>query len=130
MACPPLTATTGGGFDALVGDLKQLIGVLSAVNALRAPVWLINPAQALSISLTQNDGGDFPFAAQINGGTLQGFPVLQSTSIAAGMVILVDAADFFSATGDEPRFDVNDTATVHMEDTTPLAIGTAGSPAT
>src|SRR5205085_1285972 len=28
-----LTATTGGGFDALVGDLKQLIGVLSAVNA-------------------------------------------------------------------------------------------------
>jgi HK97 family phage major capsid protein/HK97 family phage prohead protease len=124
------TATTGGGFAAVVGDLKNLIGVLAAANSLRAPVWLINPAQALSISLTQNAGGDFPFAEQINNGTLQGFPVLQSTSMPAGTVILLDAADFFSATGDEPRFDVNDTATVHMEDTTPLAIGTAGSPNT
>jgi HK97 family phage major capsid protein len=79
-----LTATTGGGFDALVGDLKNLIGVLSAVNALRAPVWLINPAQALVDQPDPERGGDFPFAEQINNGTLQGFPVLQSTSIAAG----------------------------------------------
>jgi hypothetical protein len=40
------------------------------------------------------------------------------------MVILVDGADFFSATGDEPRFDVSDQATLHMEDTSPLPIAT------
>jgi hypothetical protein len=45
-------------------------------------------------------------------------------------VIALDAADFFSATGDDPRFDVSDQATLHMEDTTPLAIGTAGAPNT
>jgi hypothetical protein len=40
----------------------------------------------------------------------------------------VDAADFFSATGDEPRFDVSDQATLHMEDTSPAQIGTTGTP--
>jgi hypothetical protein len=46
----------------------------------------------------------------------------------AARVLLVDAADFFSATGDEPRFDVSDQAVLHMEDTAPTAIGTAGTP--
>jgi hypothetical protein len=45
-------------------------------------------------------------------------------------VLLVDAADFFSATGDAPSFVASDQATLHMEDTTPLAIGTAGTPNT
>jgi HK97 family phage major capsid protein/HK97 family phage prohead protease len=124
------TATSGGGFAALVGDIKNLVGVLSAANSLRNPVWIMNPAQVLSISMTQNAGGDFPFAPEINGGNLRGYPIIQSTTMTAGMVLLVDAADFFSATGDEPRFDVSDTATLHLDDTTPLAIGTAGSPNT
>ena len=122
------TATAGGGFNALVGDIKALVGVLVAANSLRSPVFIMNPAQVLSISMTQNAGGDFPFAAEVNGGRLRGYPIIQSTSVTAGMVILLDAADFFSATGDTPRFDVSDQAVIHMEDTTPLAIGTTGSP--
>ena len=124
------TAASGGGFAALVGDIKALMGALiTASNGnLRRPVWIMNPVNAISIALTQNAGGDFPFAAGLQQGTLQGYPVLQSSAVTAGMVILVDAADFFSATGDEPRFDVSDQATLHMEDTTPLAIGTAGTP--
>jgi hypothetical protein len=43
-------------------------------------------------------------------------------------VIGVDAADFATATGDAPRFAVSNEATLHEEDTTPLALGTAGSP--
>jgi hypothetical protein len=42
----------------------------------------------------------------------------------------VDAADFIIIEGGAPRFDVSDQATLHLEDTTPLAIGTAGAPAT
>lgn len=122
------TATSGGGFDALVGDIKNLVGVLAAANALRAPVWIMNPVQALAISLTQNAGGDFPFKMEISQGQLQGYPVITSTTVTAGMVILVDAADFFSATGDEPRFDVSDQAVLHMEDTSPAQIGTTGTP--
>jgi hypothetical protein len=46
------------------------------------------------------------------------------------MVIIVDAADFASLTGDDARFEMSDQATLHMEDTTPLAIGTPGTPPT
>ena len=125
-----LTPTAGGGFTALVGDIKQLVAVLVSANSLRAPVWIMNPAQVLSIGLTQNAGGDFPFAAEVNGGALRGYPIIQSTTQPAGTVTLLDAADFASATGDEPQFDVSDQAVLHMEDTTPLPIGTTGAPNT
>lgn len=124
------TATAGGGFAALVGDLKALVGALitSSSGNLRSPVFIMNPVQALSISLTQNAGGDFTFAAGMERGMLNGYPVIQSANVTAGTVFLVDAADFFTATGDEPRFDVSDQATLHLEDTTPAHIGTAGTP--
>jgi HK97 family phage major capsid protein/HK97 family phage prohead protease len=127
-----LTATTGGGFNALVGDLKQLLGALVTGSAgnLRSPTWIMNPAQAISIALTQNAGGLFPFQGAIEGGSFYGYPVIQSGSVTAGMVIIVDAADFVSVEGDAPMFTVSAEATLHMEDTTPLAIGTVGSPAT
>jgi HK97 family phage major capsid protein len=120
------TATAGGGFAALVGDVKALITALVTNSAgnLRSPVWLMNPIQATSIAMTQNAGGEFIFADQINGGTLAGYPVILSTTVTAGMVILVDAADFVSVTGDDMRFDISDQATIHMEDTTPLPIAT------
>ena len=124
------TPTAGGGFAALVADLKALVASLitSSSGNIRLPVWIMNPVQALSISLTQNAGGDFPFAADLRSGTLLGYPVAQSATVPVGTVSLVDAADFFTATGDEPRFDVSDQATLHMEDSAPQAIGTAGTP--
>jgi HK97 family phage major capsid protein/HK97 family phage prohead protease len=121
------TATAGGGFTALVGDIKNLVGVLAAANSLRSPVWIMNPVDVLSLTLTQNAGGDFPFQIEANQGRLQGYPIIQSTTLPAKMVILLDAADFFSATGDEPQFSVSDQATLHMEDTAPQAIGVSGS---
>ena len=43
---------------------------------------------------------------------------------------MIDAAEFASATGDMPEFDVSDVATIHEEDTVPLPIvgGTAQPP--
>ena len=127
-----LTPTAGGGFNALVGDLKQMMGVLVAANSVRSPVWIMNPQQALSISLTQSAAGVgvFPFRDEIQAGMLNGYPVIQSTTVPATTVILVDAADFASLSGDDPRFELSDQATLHMEDTNPLNIGTAGAPAT
>jgi HK97 family phage major capsid protein/HK97 family phage prohead protease len=127
-----LTATAGGGFAALVGDIRQFVAALiTASNGnLRQPVWIMNDIQALSIATTQNAGGDFPFAMEINNQRFQGYPVILSSTVTAGMVLLVDAADFIIIEGGAPRFDVSDQATLHLEDTTPLAIGTAGAPAT
>jgi HK97 family phage major capsid protein/HK97 family phage prohead protease len=125
-----LTPTSGGGFSALVADLKGLVGALivSSGGNIRQPVWVMNPVQALSISLTQNANGDFPFAADLRAGTLLGYPVAQSATVSNGTVALVDAADFFTATGDEPRFEVSDQAVLHMEDTAPTQISAAGTP--
>ena len=124
--------TAGGGIAAVIADLKGMLGTLTTnTNGnLRNITFLMNPAQALALSLTQNAGGDFPFAQEISQNRFQGYSVIQSTTVPAGVVIAIDAADFFSATGDDPRFDVSDQATLHMEDTTPLAIGTAGAPNT
>jgi hypothetical protein len=118
-----LTATTGGGFNALVGDLKGLLGALVTVSSsgnLRSPTWIMNPVQAISIALTQSAGGLFTVPGRHRGRQLLRLPGDPVGSVTAGMVIIVDAADFVSVEGDAPMFTVSAEATLHMEDTTPL----------
>jgi HK97 family phage prohead protease/HK97 family phage major capsid protein len=122
------TATAGGGIAAVIGDIRSLTGALiTGTNGnMRSPVWIMNPADALAISLlpATAGGGEFPFKSEIAGGTLQGYPIIVSSNVTADTMLLVDAADFVSVTGDVPRFSMSDTATVHQEDTTPLQIST------
>jgi HK97 family phage prohead protease/HK97 family phage major capsid protein len=129
-----LTPTAGGGFNALVGDLKALTGaILTATNGnIRNMVFIMNPAQALNIAFIQPPvpGGLFPFASEINAGRLNGKPVIQSGTVPLGTVLCLDAADYVSISGDTPRFEISDQATLHMEDTNPLQLATAGTPAT
>jgi HK97 family phage prohead protease/HK97 family phage major capsid protein len=127
-----LTPTTGGGFNALVGDLKALTGaILTATNGnIRNMVFIMNPQQALSIAFIQPPvpGGLFPFANEINNNRLNGSPVIKSGTVPLGTVICMDAADYVSITGDTPRFEISDQATLHMEDTAPANIGSDGTP--
>jgi HK97 family phage major capsid protein/HK97 family phage prohead protease len=126
------TATTGGGLAALVGDVKALAGALitSSNGHLRDPVWIMNPIQVLSIQFQTNATGQFIFQDEIAQGRFRGYPLYQSTTVPTGTVLLLDAADFFSATGDVPAFTASDTATLHMDDTTPLALSATGAPNT
>ena len=128
------TATAGGGLAALIGDIRGLTSALiTGTNGnLRSPVWIMNPADVLAASLipATAGGGEFPFKAELTAGMLQGYPVIQSSNVTADLMLLVDAADFVSVTGDSPSFDVSTHASIHMEDTTPLAISTTGSPNT
>lgn len=126
-----LTPTAGGGFTALVADIKQLTNALLTGTAgnVRSPAWLMNPAQANSIGLVAAPGaGVFPFRDEIGAGRLGGWPVIVAGTVPAGTVIVVDAADYVSVS-DGPRFEISDQATLHMEDTTPTDISTAGTPA-
>ena len=73
-----LTPTAGGGFNALVGDIKQLTNALltGTLGNIRNPVWLMNPAQVNSIGLVAAPGaGVFPFREEIGTGRLGGWPV-------------------------------------------------------
>jgi Phage capsid family len=128
------TATAGGGIAAFIGDVSNLIGALitGSNGNLRNPVWIMRPGDVAKAKLlpATAGGGEFPFKDELTGGTLMGYPVIVSNNVTADQMLLVDADDFVSVSGDSPNFSVSDSATVHMEDTTPLAIGTVGSPNT
>jgi HK97 family phage prohead protease/HK97 family phage major capsid protein len=125
------TATAGGGITALIGDIKALTSALvaSTYGNLRTPVWLLNPGDILAASLTTAPNtGLFPFREEIKGGTLNTVPFIDSATVPAKTMILVDAADFVVVGGEAPRMEMSDQATLHMEDTTPLEL--VASPST
>ncbi len=121
-----VTATAGGGYAAILGDIKKLRAPFDAANAGSGLMLLLNPSQAESLDLTPGADGTLGWAQ----GIVERYQIATSTSIPVGRVIMVRAVDFVSATNDVPEFELSNDATVHMEDTAPLAIGAAGSPAT
>jgi HK97 family phage prohead protease/HK97 family phage major capsid protein len=126
-----LTPTAGGGFTAVIGDIKQLTGALitGTLGNVRNPVWLMNPQQVNSLGLVAMPGfGAFPFRAEVAAGNLGGWPIIDAGTVPLGTVIAMDAADYVSVTGDGPRFEISDQATLHLEDTTPTDISTTGTP--
>ncbi len=114
---------TAGSIDVFVKDIKAMVGALITATKgnLRAPVWIMNPGDALLGSLMMTTSGDMPFKAELAAGTLNGIPVIQSTTGCTDMWHLVDAADFVTATGDAPQFMVSDQAVLHM-DTSPTQL--------
>jgi HK97 family phage major capsid protein len=113
---------------AMVADLKALIAAIVAAGGGRSIAIIINPAQALSLGFAQTTTGDFLFTDRAEAGSKFGVRFIVSATCPAGRVIAVDTADFATAQGDAPRFAVSTDATLHEEDTTPLALGTTGSP--
>jgi HK97 family phage major capsid protein len=127
------TATAGGGIAALIGDLTALLGALttSTYGNLRTPTFLVNPTDMLRASLLQAaNTGIFPFQSQIAAGNLNGVPLIDSTTVPAKTMILVDAADFVVVGGEAPRLEISDQATLHMEDTAPAELVGTGTPGT
>jgi HK97 family phage prohead protease/HK97 family phage major capsid protein len=130
-----LTPTAGGGFVAFVGDMKLLLGaLLTATNGnVRSPVLIMNTTQAFNLYWMQPTTavvGLFPFRAEVESGRLGPASLITSSTVPAGQVIAVDAADFVVAGAEGPRLEVSDTATLHLEDTAPADIvsGPAGTP--
>ena len=115
--------------DGMIADFKTLASaIITGTNGnIRSPVWIMNPGCALTVSTKTTTTGDTPYRSEIAGGTLFGWPVIQTVNIPIDRVIVLDAADFMTATGDSPMFSVSDQAVLHMEDTTPLAIGTSAT---
>lgn len=127
----PIGATAGGGFNAIVGDIKNISGQLltNTKGNVRNPVWIMNPQQMNSASFIAMPGvGVFPFRDEISAGRLAGWPIIDSGTVPLGTVVATDAADFVAVGGDAPRFEVSDQATLHFDDTTPVDIGTPGTP--
>jgi hypothetical protein len=108
-----LTATAGGGTAAMEGDLEQLAAAVS--DAVGDVVLITHPRQALAIRIR---------SPQL------GIPVYSTRAIAAGTVIMLDPQALAVSFGTDPRFEASIEGVLHLDDTTPLPIGTAGSPNT
>jgi HK97 family phage prohead protease/HK97 family phage major capsid protein len=133
VAAQTATAITNGAIAALIGDLVNMINAISTntFGNVRNLVWLVNQTDMLRASLlTAANTGIFPFREEIRGGSLATIPFIDSATIPAKTMILVDAADFVVIGGDAPRMEMSDQATLHMEDTAPLELVGTGSPGT
>ncbi|MFH0298367.1 phage major capsid protein [Bradyrhizobium sp. 31Argb] len=129
----PIAPTAGGGFNAIVGDIKNVAGALLTATQgyIRNMCWLMNPQQVLSAGLTPAPGvGTFPFQAEVSQGRLAGYAIIDSGTVPMGTIIALDAADFVTVGGEAPRFEISDQATLHMEDTNPQPIVGGADPGT
>jgi HK97 family phage prohead protease/HK97 family phage major capsid protein len=117
------TASTARGYAAILADLALLTAPFYAANAGRNLVMIINPQQGMQLGFAPGPDGSFGWSAQFT----SRFTIIESTTVPAGKVIVIDAADFVSVNG-AVEYDISEQAVLHMEDTTPLNISVAGSP--
>ncbi|HEX2634799.1 MAG TPA: phage major capsid protein [Bradyrhizobium sp.] len=117
------TASTAKGYAAILADLALLTAPFYAANAGRNLVMIINPQQGMQLGFAPGPDGSFGWSSQFT----SRFSIIESTTVPAGKVIVIDAADFVSVNG-AVEYDISEQAVLHMEDTTPLNISVAGSP--
>jgi hypothetical protein len=100
--------------DALAEDVSALLTAVSTVAANGPVVLIASPAQAVALRLRARD---------------LGIEVLASASLAAGTVVAVAVNGLVSATDPEPKIDVGDQGTLHMNDVPlPISTGAMASP--
>ncbi len=109
-----LTADTGTDVTAMFNDLATLGAAVATVGGLNFG-YIASPKQAIKIQLRKSTNA-FPY------------PVYASSALADAEVCCL-AFDALAVAGDAtPRFETSKAATLHMEDTTPLALASAGPP--
>lgn len=112
----PIAGTAGGGIAAITADIAAAMAPFINANGADRLVWLINPSKVFSLTWVSTAVGVYPFKGEAEGGTIAGYPYIASTAVPADQLILVRAADFATAAGDTPSFDISDVATIHEED--------------
>ena len=108
-----VTATASAGSTApdVITDLKVLLNAMTTANLGAKPVIVMNSNHVLGLSTTLTSTGSFMFRDEIRSGTLLGVPIIASTNIAAGTVMIVDA-DSIAIANATPEFMVSDQATL------------------
>jgi Phage capsid family len=109
-----LTPTAGGGLNALVADLRQLMAALVAAGAGRGPTIVAHPEQALTLALLAGPRFDIP--------------VLRSSAVPAGTVIMIEASSLATAWSNVPQFEVGAHPLLTFDDTSPPSDPMTGQP--
>jgi hypothetical protein len=109
-----ITAATGGGVEAMMKDVEALIAALAAAGGGQSAVFVAAPGQAAAMKMRIGPRFDYP--------------ILASAALAAGTIVAIEAKSFVSGFSATPTFDVSDQTVVHLEDTSPAQVSTAGTP--
>lgn len=123
-----LTASTAGGWEAIMEDIETLAAPFDTAKAGRNLVLLMNKREGRKLSFVP--GPDKRLGSMRQLLIDADITPISSVNVPAGRLIMLDAADFAAAAGDQPEFDASEQAVIHAEDTSPANIGTAGSPNT
>lgn len=106
-------ATSGGGVAAFAGDVRALAAAIEASGPLLAPVILMSVTSAMLIGSQR---------IMLDTTTPITLPIIAAPTVPAKRLIMLDAANFASAEGDEPEITTSKEVLIHEEDTAPLAI--------
>jgi HK97 family phage major capsid protein/HK97 family phage prohead protease len=129
------TAVSGADADAVRVDLKNLIqAFITAGISPSSVVIVMSESIALSLSLMRNALGNREFPdLTVNGGVLEGFPVITSEHLTAlgspstGMVAAVKADEIFLADDGQVTIESSDQASLEMLDSALVQDGTIGT---
>lgn len=110
-----LEPSAGGGEQAMDADIAALV---NAVNPIARTKIALCVSLDMHHSATNRRGGSLPY------------PVIATSGLPSKTVMAVALPALAVAFGDSPGFRVTDDTTLHMEDSDPQNIGTAGTPGT
>lgn len=122
--------STGATLDAITADMKAMINAMLSINMpMTRPVWIMNPTNVNALRFIRDGLGQYAYMEEISRGTIVGYPYLESTSMAATEIMLVDASQVIIASELAPIISISEDASLHMEDTSPADdIGGATTP--
>lgn len=122
--------SSGATLDNITADLKAMINAMLSVNMpMSRPVWIMNPTNVNALRFIRDGLGQYAYMEEISRGTIVGYPYLESTSMAATEIMLVDASQVIIASELAPQISISEDASLHMEDTSPADdIGGATTP--
>lgn len=110
-------SSAGDTLDNVTTDIKNAVGALLALNMpMQAPVWLLHPTRVNSLRFFRDGAGQYAFRDEINQGFLAGYPIIESTTVTATVMMLVDASQVILATDLAPEISISKDASLHMVD--------------
>jgi HK97 family phage major capsid protein len=113
VASPPASGTDA---DALYFDMNAALATFDNADLGTNNVYIVTtPALARGISTLRNALGQFEFSGvNMMGGTLMGLPVIVSSAVQSGHIILIKADEIFLADEGRVRLDASNQATLSM----------------
>ena len=120
------TASSGSTAADIVTDLKVLLNAMASANLGANPVIIMNSSHILGLATVMNATGTFMFRDEIRSGSLLGVPVITSTNVPNGTMLIVDASSLAMVNG-TPDFSVSDQAALTMANADGTAPSQAGA---